>query len=39
VRFDEGLPRTVEWYFATHDGDRVARLVEQGGLMERRPGQ
>lgn len=39
VRFDEGLRRTVEWYFATHERDRVARLVEHGGLMERRPEQ
>ena len=34
-----GLRRTVEWYFATHERDRVARLVEQAGLMERRPAQ
>jgi UDP-glucose 4-epimerase len=39
VQFEEGLRRTVEWYFATHDRDRVARLVEHGGLMERRPEQ
>ena len=39
VRFEEGLRRTAEWYFATHDRDRVARLVEHGGLMERQPAQ
>ena len=39
VRFEDGLRRTVEWYFATHERDRVAQLVEQGGLMERRPAQ
>jgi nucleoside-diphosphate-sugar epimerase len=39
VRFDEGLRRTFEWYFSTHDRERVARLVEHGGLMERRPAQ
>ena len=36
VTFEEGLRRTVDWYFATKDRDSVARLIEQGGLMERR---
>jgi nucleoside-diphosphate-sugar epimerase len=35
VTFPDGLRRTVEWYFSTKDPDRVSRLLENGGLMER----
>jgi nucleoside-diphosphate-sugar epimerase len=39
VSFREGLGRTVEWYFATKDRDEIRRLLEQGGLIERKVSQ
>jgi nucleoside-diphosphate-sugar epimerase len=37
VRFMDGLHRTIDWYFAEKDPDDVRELLEQGGLIERRP--
>ena len=37
VRFVDGLRRTIDWYFAEKDPDEVRELLEQGGLIERRP--
>ena len=37
VTFLEGLERTVEWYFATHDRDEVRRDLEHR-LLDRSPG-
>ena len=36
VPFREGLKRTIEWYFATKDREQVRRILEQGGLIERK---
>jgi nucleoside-diphosphate-sugar epimerase len=37
MRFVDGLHRTIDWYFAERDPDAVRELLEQGGLIERRP--
>jgi UDP-glucose 4-epimerase len=37
MRFMDGLHRTIDWYFAEKDPDEVRELLEQGGLIERRP--
>jgi nucleoside-diphosphate-sugar epimerase len=36
VAFKEGLRRTLEWYFATKDQERVRWLLGEGALMERK---
>ena len=36
VCFIEGLRRTIDWYFATKDQKVVRRLLEEGGLLERK---
>jgi nucleoside-diphosphate-sugar epimerase len=36
VPFVEGLHRTIDWYFATKAPDDVRRILEDGGLIERR---
>ena len=36
VAFREGLMRTIEWYFASKDGEEVRRIVKGGGLLERK---
>jgi len=37
MRFVDGLHRTIDWYFAEKDQDEVRQVLEQGGLIERRP--
>jgi nucleoside-diphosphate-sugar epimerase len=37
TRFVDGLHRTIDWYFAEKDPAEVRELLEQGGLIERRP--
>ncbi len=39
VPFREGLRRTMEWYFATKDREQVRRILESGGLIERKAGE
>jgi len=34
--FREGLKRTIEWYFANKDREQVRRILEEGGLIERK---
>jgi nucleoside-diphosphate-sugar epimerase len=34
--FVDGLHRTIDWYFAVKDPADVRRLLEQGGLIERK---
>jgi nucleoside-diphosphate-sugar epimerase len=34
--FGEGLKRTIEWYFANKDREQVRRILEEGGLIERK---
>jgi nucleoside-diphosphate-sugar epimerase len=34
--FREGLRRTIEWYVASKDRDEVRRMLEGGGLIERK---
>jgi nucleoside-diphosphate-sugar epimerase len=36
VPFREGLERTIEWYFATKERQAVRRVLEEGGLIERK---
>jgi UDP-glucose 4-epimerase len=36
-RFADGLQRTIAWYFANKDPVRVARRLEAGALLDRRP--
>jgi nucleoside-diphosphate-sugar epimerase len=36
VPFREGLRRTIDWYFATKDRDEIRRMLEKGGLIERK---
>ena len=36
MKFMDGLHRTIDWYFATHDPDEVRRALEGGVLIERR---
>jgi UDP-glucose 4-epimerase len=37
VAFREGLKRTIDWYFATKDRAQVRRILEDGGLINRKP--
>jgi UDP-glucose 4-epimerase len=37
MSFVDGLHRTIDWYFAEKDPNDVRELLEQGGLLERRP--
>jgi nucleoside-diphosphate-sugar epimerase len=37
VAFIDGLHRTIDWYFATRNPADVRELLEQGGLIERKP--
>jgi dTDP-D-glucose 4,6-dehydratase len=36
VPFVEGLHRTIDWYFSTKAPDDVRRILDDGGLIERR---
>ena len=36
VPFVEGLHRTIDWYYSTKQPDDVRRILEEGGLIERR---
>lgn len=36
VKFMDGLHRTIDWYFASKHRDQVARVLEEGGLIERK---
>jgi nucleoside-diphosphate-sugar epimerase len=36
VPFVEGLHRTIDWYFSTKVPDEVRRILDDGGLTERR---
>jgi nucleoside-diphosphate-sugar epimerase len=36
VPFVEGLHRTIDWYFSAKTQDDVRRILEDGGLLERR---
>jgi nucleoside-diphosphate-sugar epimerase len=36
VPFVEGLHRTIDWYFSTKVPEDVRRILEDGGLVERR---
>ena len=36
VPFREGLRRTTEWYFSTKKREEVRRVMEEGGLIERK---
>lgn len=35
VTFEDGLHRTIDWYFENKDPVRVRRILEEGGLIER----
>jgi nucleoside-diphosphate-sugar epimerase len=35
VSFEDGLHRTIDWYFENKDRGRVRRILEAGGLIER----
>jgi nucleoside-diphosphate-sugar epimerase len=35
VSFEDGLHRTIDWYFESKDRGRVRRILEAGGLIER----
>lgn len=39
VLFREGLRRTIEWYFAIKDREEVRRILQEGGLIERKVGE
>ncbi len=36
VLFKEGVKRTIEWYFETKDPSQVRKILEEGGLIERK---
>jgi len=36
VLFKEGVKRTIEWYFKTKDPSQVRKILEEGGLIERK---
>lgn len=36
VQFIDGLHRTIDWYFANKDREEVRRILEEGGLIERK---
>jgi nucleoside-diphosphate-sugar epimerase len=36
VRFMDGLHRTIDWYFGSKDPAAVRRILEAGGLIERK---
>lgn len=39
VAFVDGLHRTTDWYFETHDPDEVRSVIDHGGLIERETAQ
>lgn len=36
VKLIDSLHRTIDWYFATKDQEAVHRILEEGGLIERK---
>ena len=36
VNFVDGLHWTIDWYFSTKDREQVRRILEEGGLIERK---
>lgn len=36
VSIQEGLRRTIEWYYATKEPDKVHMILDEGGLIERK---
>lgn len=36
IKFQDGLQRTLDWYFATKSKEEVARVLEAGGFISRK---